>query len=340
MGAAPRRAGLSAPSRAPSPSTPRTASVRSTTSSRPRQSRCSPALPTRSATWARRTCAATTSRCSSSPESTPRCSARAAGPRRTCGATCVANARRTVADLKRAGRRPGEIEPGDETTWKNAFEKPEDILIVCAGGRAGSWSACLPGWGNKWTRSVTTLIERPVMESSLMKLFDPTASPVARTVVLAPAASPARRTPGRARREHQVQLGRAAARDWASASPATTNDRGADGQEALAQPRGDRGGRARPSPASATSSCPVSGTEGRAARAVCSTRSCSKRRGFPESPWSPSRSARPGAAMAATWGLLGFRFLDTPHPIATLGRGDLEKRAEALAPLVIGLLRP
>jgi hypothetical protein len=71
------------------------------------------------------------------------------------------HARRTVADLKRAGRRPGEIEPGDDTTWKRAFERPEDILIVCAGGQAGSWSACLPGWGNKWTRSVTTLIDTP-----------------------------------------------------------------------------------------------------------------------------------------------------------------------------------
>ena len=71
------------------------------------------------------------------------------------------HARRTVADLKRAGRRPGEIEPGDETTWKHAFERLEDILIVCAGGEAGSWSACLPGWGNKWTRSVTTPIDTP-----------------------------------------------------------------------------------------------------------------------------------------------------------------------------------
>ncbi len=60
-----------------------------------------------------------------------------------------------------AGRRPGAVEPGDEITWKHAFERPEDILIVCAGGQAGSWSACLPGWGNKWTRSVTTLIDSP-----------------------------------------------------------------------------------------------------------------------------------------------------------------------------------
>lgn len=39
--------------------------------------------------------------------------------------------------------------------WRSFFENPEDILIVCAGGRTGSWSACLPGWGKKWTKAVT-----------------------------------------------------------------------------------------------------------------------------------------------------------------------------------------
>ena len=71
----------------------------------------------------------------------------------------MSHARRSIADLKRAGRRPGDVEPGDETRWKHAFERPEDILIVCAGGEAGSWSACLPGWGNKWTRSVTIPVQ-------------------------------------------------------------------------------------------------------------------------------------------------------------------------------------
>jgi hypothetical protein len=67
--------------------------------------------------------------------------------------------RRTVADFKRAARLPGEVGPGDETTWRHVFQDPEDILIVFAGGRAGSWSAALPGWGKKWTRSVTVPIE-------------------------------------------------------------------------------------------------------------------------------------------------------------------------------------
>ena len=45
------------------------------------------------------------------------------------------------------------------------------------------------------------------------------------------------------------------------------------------------------------------------------------------------------AAMAATWGLPGFRFLSTPHPIATLGEAELDARAAQLAPLLVDLLR-
>jgi hypothetical protein len=70
----------------------------------------------------------------------------------------VEHTRRRVADFKRAARLAGPVEAADETTWRYLFERPEDILIVGAGGRAGSWSACLPGWGNKWTRAVTTPI--------------------------------------------------------------------------------------------------------------------------------------------------------------------------------------
>ena len=67
----------------------------------------------------------------------------------------VEHARRRVADFKRAARLPGEIGASDETTWRRVFSDPRDILIVCAGGEAGAWSACLPGWGKKWTRAVT-----------------------------------------------------------------------------------------------------------------------------------------------------------------------------------------
>ncbi len=71
----------------------------------------------------------------------------------------IERTRRRVADLKRAARMPGAATEADETTWRAVFERPEDILIVCAGGPAGSWSACLPGWGNKWTRAITTRID-------------------------------------------------------------------------------------------------------------------------------------------------------------------------------------
>ena len=67
----------------------------------------------------------------------------------------VEHCRRRVADLKRAGRLPDDIGPGDEGTWRYGFDSPDDLLIVCAGG-AGSWSAVLPGWGPKWTRAITT----------------------------------------------------------------------------------------------------------------------------------------------------------------------------------------
>jgi hypothetical protein len=79
--------------------------------------------------------------------------------KRDVKAFLVAHARRRLADYKRAGRLPGDITPADETTWRHVFEDPDDLLLVCAGGRAGSWSACLPGWGKKWTKAVTTPID-------------------------------------------------------------------------------------------------------------------------------------------------------------------------------------
>ena len=70
----------------------------------------------------------------------------------------IQHARRSVADFKQAGRLPGEITAEDETAWRYVMRDPGDLLIVCAGAQGGSWSACLPGWGNSWTRSVTELI--------------------------------------------------------------------------------------------------------------------------------------------------------------------------------------
>lgn len=69
------------------------------------------------------------------------------------------HAKRRVADLKKAARLPGPIEPEDETTWRHAVRRPEDILVVCAGGAVGNISGLLLGWSSyKSTRAITTII--------------------------------------------------------------------------------------------------------------------------------------------------------------------------------------
>ena len=45
-----------------------------------------------------------------------------------------------------------------------------------------------------------------------------------------------------------------------------------------------------------------------------------------------------GAAMARTWGLPNFRFIEMPHPIANLTDEQLDERAAAIAPQVVKLL--
>jgi hypothetical protein len=45
-----------------------------------------------------------------------------------------------------------------------------------------------------------------------------------------------------------------------------------------------------------------------------------------------------GAAMATSWGVPGYRFLETPHPIANLTEKELDDRAAALVEPVLALL--
>ncbi len=68
--------------------------------------------------------------------------------------------RNSVAHLKRTERLAGPVAPGDETTLRPLVASPEDILVVAAGGRAGAFSAYIPGWGSrKASEAVTTLIK-------------------------------------------------------------------------------------------------------------------------------------------------------------------------------------
>ena len=43
-------------------------------------------------------------------------------------------------------------------------------------------------------------------------------------------------------------------------------------------------------------------------------------------------------AMATTWGLPGFRFVETPHPVANLREEETDLRVDNLLPLVLALL--
>ena len=46
-----------------------------------------------------------------------------------------------------------------------------------------------------------------------------------------------------------------------------------------------------------------------------------------------------GEAMATSWGMPGYRFLETPHPIANLADKELDVRADALVDAVVAALR-
>ncbi len=66
-------------------------------------------------------------------------------------------ASRSIADIKRAGRMPGPLLEGDETARRHVVRRPDDILVISAGARAGAFSACLPGWGNYHTTRAVTI---------------------------------------------------------------------------------------------------------------------------------------------------------------------------------------
>lgn len=66
------------------------------------------------------------------------------------------HARRSVADLKRGGGIAGEVAPADAQTYIPVVERPEDILIVAAGGDEGAMSAVIPSWGPKVSSTAVT----------------------------------------------------------------------------------------------------------------------------------------------------------------------------------------
>ena len=68
----------------------------------------------------------------------------------------------SLAELKRAHLKPGDIDPGDEREKMALVQEPTDLLVISAGGRAGVQSAYIPGWGGKnGSQSVSREIRRP-----------------------------------------------------------------------------------------------------------------------------------------------------------------------------------
>jgi hypothetical protein len=74
---------------------------------------------------------------------------------------CFENSRASIADLKRAYLLPDDITADDERTAYPLVERPQDFLVIAAGGLAGVQSAFIPGWGSKaGSQSVTKEIRR------------------------------------------------------------------------------------------------------------------------------------------------------------------------------------
>ena len=69
------------------------------------------------------------------------------------------HAKRSVADMKLGGLIEEPIEEEDYKKFKKVVSAPDQILLTVAGGKAGRFSACMPGWfSSKQSRAVTKSI--------------------------------------------------------------------------------------------------------------------------------------------------------------------------------------
>jgi hypothetical protein len=70
------------------------------------------------------------------------------------------NAKRSISDMKRGGIIDAPIVESDDHIFKYAVPSPEQILLMVAGGEAGRFSACMPGWFSyKQSKAVTKSIK-------------------------------------------------------------------------------------------------------------------------------------------------------------------------------------
>jgi hypothetical protein len=68
------------------------------------------------------------------------------------------NSKNSVAHFKRTGRMSGAVKPEDESTMRSLVMTPDDLLVVAAGGRAGSFSCYIPGWGSRTSSQAVTVV--------------------------------------------------------------------------------------------------------------------------------------------------------------------------------------
>ena len=72
------------------------------------------------------------------------------------------NVKRSVMDLKDGGVLLGEKTAGDSSNFVQLIPRPEDILIIFAGGVEASHIAAIPSWGPKVSsQAVTKLVQYP-----------------------------------------------------------------------------------------------------------------------------------------------------------------------------------
>lgn len=69
------------------------------------------------------------------------------------------HAKRSIADMKMGGLIEAPIQEGDNQKFKHAVSAPDQILLTVAGGEAGRFSACMPGWfSSKQSQAITKSI--------------------------------------------------------------------------------------------------------------------------------------------------------------------------------------
>jgi hypothetical protein len=93
--------------------------------------------------------------------------ARAGLARRDVQQELYLRARRSVADMKRAGRMKGEPQPADDDEVRLAVNSPAEVIVTVAGGNLYGYSVVVPYWvGGRESRPVTEPLTQQAARSA------------------------------------------------------------------------------------------------------------------------------------------------------------------------------